>query len=82
MYIVVKTNKNLDNLIKELLINDISVEVRKHKSLTFIDANLKEYGYGAYIDFTFKCLRIHSFKNGNVEILINFEDLETVYDLD
>ena len=82
MYIEVKTNENLDKLVKELLTRNLSINVRRHEYLTFIDVNLKEYGYGAYICFSQECLRIHSFTTDNVEVLINFKDLETVYDLD
>ena len=82
MYIAVKTNENLDKLVKNLLTQNLSINVRRHVYLTFIDVNLKEYGYGAFINFSEKCVRIHSFTTDNVEVLINFEDLELVYDLD
>ena len=84
MYIALKTNENLDKTVKSLLEANLGIRVTRHTVMTFIDVNLKEYGYGAYLSFdTGKNLIIFSYDpNNKKSIKISVEDICTVWDLD
>ena len=80
MYIQVNANENLDKTVAELLKADIGINVRRYTCTAFITINLREFGYGSYLDVQRKVLRIYSF-NTSHEILINLEDILTIYEL-
>ena len=84
MYICIKTNENMDLLVKTLLEANVSIDVSRHDTLSWIRANLKEAGFLSYASIYGKELVIHTRDNENPSVLtkISFEDLETIYDLD
>lgn len=84
MYICVKTNENLDKLIQELLRLNLAINVSRHETLTWIDVNLKDYGYSSYVAVYSKELIIHDLGQQQYEthVKISFEDLETIYELE
>lgn len=82
MYICVKTNENLDKLIQEMLRNNLAIDVSRHDTLTWIEVNLRDYGYSAWIAIYAKELVVHSLTTNETLFKISFDDLETIYNLD
>ena len=82
MYICVKTNENLDKLIQEMLRNNLAIDVSRHDTLTWIDVNLKEYGYCAWVAIYAKELVVCSLTTRETLFRISFDDLETIYNLE
>lgn len=81
MYICVKTNENLDELVKALLEANISIKVNRYERLTWVEADLSKYDYLAFLSISTKALIIHhKYTNDNL-YRISLDDLETVYDL-
>lgn len=81
MYICVRTNENLDILVKKLLERDLRFEVSRHDSLSWIKVYLEEKNYSALVRFYSKELSIISLDRSGDDIDIKFEDLETIYEL-
>ena len=84
MYICVKTNENLDKLVQELLRLNLAINVSRHDSLTWIEVNLKDYGYSAYVAVYSKEVIIHDLgqQEYKTHVRISFEDIETIYELE
>ena len=49
MYICIKTNENMDLLVKTLLEANVSIEVSRHDTLSWIRAGLKAAGFLSYV---------------------------------
>ena len=84
MYICIKTNENMDLLVKTLLAANISIDVSRHSNLSWIRADLKAAGFLSYVAVYSKELVIHNkdYNDNTVLAKISFEDLETIYELD
>ena len=84
MYICIKTNENMDLLVKTLLENNVSIDVSRHDTLSWIRADLKAAGFLSYAAVYGKELIIHYKDSEHPTVLfkIPFEDLETIYELD
>ena len=84
MHICIKTNENMDLLVKTLLEANVSIDVSRHDTLSWIRADLKAAGFLSYVAVYGKELIIHSKEKDNPTVLtkISFEDLETIYELD
>lgn len=82
MYICVKTNENLDNLVQDLLRLNLAIKVDRHSQLTWIEVKLKDYGYLAYVDIFFKEVVIHTSTTDETLMKISFDNLVTIYDID
>ena len=84
MYICIKTNENMDLLVKTLLEANVSIEVSRHDTLSWIRAGLKAAGFLSYVSVYGKELVIHGKDTEGPTVLtkISFEDLETIYELD
>ena len=87
MYICIKTNENMDQLVNALLDANVSIDVSRHDMLSWISANLKEAGLLSYVAVYGKELVIHTKNRENpaaakVIARVSFDDLETIYELD
>ena len=84
MYICVKTNENLDKLVADLLKANLSVDVSRHNTLTWIECDLKKAGLNAYVAVYSKELIIHTLdmEHPETKVTINFDDIETIYEID
>lgn len=81
MYICVKTNENLDELVKTLLEANISIKVNRYERLTWVEADLFKYNYLAFLSISTKALVIHERFTNEDLFRISLDDLETVYDI-
>lgn len=80
MYIALKTTNNTDKIIQDFLRNNVAIDVRKHDILTFLEANLKDYGYVCYCRVSDNCLVILSLTTHNELFAIPFEEINTLYE--
>lgn len=83
MYIGMKNTEEAKNFIKELIKEEVEVDVREYATMIFLIAELKKKHLSAYISFGGKVLRVidvHDTKR--IQIELKNENLDCVFELD
>ena len=83
MYISLIKNEESQKTVQELLRNNLCINVRDTGSLLWIEVNLRDYGYLAYVSVkTQNAIVIHSSITAETITHISLNNVEAIYDLD